>query len=556
MLENKGNFKLNQYSIDLSAIVDPLCHLLIEISNLKKTEQSFHETIHQMFFLTDFDNGIIENDTIEEDDFIIELNKVIINKIMNDVAFFKNTGTLLLFKDKNILLSNDLEAKEIKNTLISFVKSKNPIGLLFDLIKIDALKIYKTQFIRLIHDASLSQIVKINSSQNINSHPIACDILNRDNISSLPIDEESVWVNERLFSKKYKIDIKPAKPTDISEFFISNKSIGIKIGDNFIPFDDINMYVKEENSIKFVWELFSYIYVENTIPRLTSDPEIIIKFKDQIKDERLNNLLSFLVSNLYINTKDGAQIPELYKDFFEEVYQIGNLDHLNQYSFYTSSDSVNQHSVLGIYSNSKSGSEYNLLHWIRYNEDSNKHPHYRSINPVKKELPKVYALLPEISFYFASKYFEDMFKQILENIEVDFLFNFNLYNKGIPDIFMEIDFLIKKSIGFLFIETKTKLTKYYIEDTISKFSKLHNVLKITHPNINIEYALIAPYCDSNIESYKYFIDMGKIEERNNVNNKIHSFDIPIPQFENLMLTCLVEPAFNKLEDKINQLCQK
>jgi hypothetical protein len=84
----------------------------------------------------------------------------------------------------------------------------------------------------------------------------------------------------------------------------------------------------------------------------------------------------------------------------------------------------------------------------------------------------VYALRPAYSYYLVSRYFEEMFNSILEELGCKYISNIELSKNGSNDIFIEIDSIVQKADGTLvYFENKTTLTKYNIEETISKIEQ-------------------------------------------------------------------------------------
>lgn len=69
-----------------------------------------------------------------------------------------------------------------------------------------------------------------------------------------------------------------------------------------------------------------------------------------------------------------------------------------------------------------------------------------------------------------SKYFENVFTQILKELECDYATNVHLSKTSDPkNDFIEIDALVKKNDHqIVYFENKTTLSKFNIDDTICK----------------------------------------------------------------------------------------
>jgi hypothetical protein len=330
------------------------------------------------------------------------------------------------------------------------------------------------------------------------------------------------------------------------------------MGNYLIPFEELDRFIKQEYSPEYLWGMFRFIYQNKSYQYINKDPEILLSFKEKAKETNLNKLLSFLNYNLYIRSEKKDRIAE-YSDFFEEIQEIEDLEYLKQYHFFTAKgNSEKTSTVLGVYSKEKHDSSYNLLHWIDYHKESNKYRFYRNLNYSEKGPAHIFALKPEISFYFVSKYFEDLLiKSIDPQIGSFFLSNFCIQIKNSK---IELDCLVKSGSKFIFIEAKTKLTKYCIEDTIDKFTMINRCISSNIPKNNVKYVLVSAYSDDSCEkSYKYFIDRSKQKsnnkERKGLNTKTYNFDVPMPEFDDTSITCISEPEFEKLKEEMKKICQ-
>lgn len=268
--------------------------------------------------------------------------------------------------------------------------------------------------------------------------------------------------------------------------------------------------------------------------------------------------MSHLKFNLYIEKKDNS-VPEKYLEYFDEVYSLGldKLHHIPDLNLFTSvREDPSDKSLIGVYSRAKVGSSYNLLHWVVGKDGDNAHIYSGGIKGKHTQIIKAFALKPQYSYYI-SKFFEDIFVDLLKELGVLYLNNIVLQYEGARASSIEIDVLLKKKDGtIVVIENKTNLSKENIELTLQKFEKFHLHLTQWFPDVKIEYLLVGPYSNKSVkEGFYHFIKNSEIGEDNREGYKcqMYDFKIPFAQFENLELRCIVEPEYSKLRSKIQTI---
>ena len=81
-----------------------------------------------------------------------------------------------------------------------------------------------------------------------------------------------------------------------------------------------------------------------------------------------------------------------------------------------------------------------------------------------------------------------MFEDMLTESVITSLSNFELYKSDDPkNCFIEIDKMVKKTDGSLvYIETKTTLNRYNIEDTLNEVVKFHQIMINSYPNLQMK----------------------------------------------------------------------
>lgn len=276
-------------------------------------------------------------------------------------------------------------------------------------------------------------------------------------------------------------------------------------------------------------------------------------FIEKGKDSEFCKLLSYLQYNLYIKSSEKIISPQ-FTHLFEEVYSISELEHLSNFCFYTGiPNPANNQTLLGVYGYEKTSSEYNLLNWVHASENAN-HRITRCSNCIEKKSQKVYALLPQYSYYFMSKYFEDNFADILEELRCEYITDVNLSRTSdVQNNFIQIDALVKKDDRIIYFENKTTLNKLNIDETIGKIENFHSFISKAYPYLKFEYIIISPYCDETIKnSYWYFAKDG-YTAREDIKHYAYDFVIPLAKFDNVSLRCIVEPEYEKMKALINSI---
>lgn len=389
---------------------------------------------------------------------------------------------------------------------------------------------------------------------------IDMSFIKTESIKAEKVDSEDYWIN---FDKYKNLGFELTKIEDYSLCIdpLSKKEIGLIISEKMLPFPnvDLTQYILESKLKNYFFDLISKTYNRKPTKGVIIKTEPILdEFKALKNNEQLNQLLSYLKNNYFI--VDPATIHANFTKFFNPVVLLDELECLNDYQFLMSSSTENE-TALGVYSKVKNEKSYNLMHWVNH-KGADKVNHFRAVSPTEKSKQIIQTLKPSISYYFLEKYFEDVFESILRKNNFQFFSNGNFYKNG--NSVCEIDFFIITPVKFYYIETKTKLSKFYIDDFLVQASKMIEKFKpILDQNIEIEFVICSGYSDENVSYYQYFIDesiakkdAGYNSTRVNLACKPYYFTVPIPDREGRTITCIAEPEYNKLEYLVLELCQR
>lgn len=529
------------YSIDVDALLAPVYHLVLELANAMYAGHPFNELAEEVFDV----EVITGKDSLDEEtspeSFLIEIARHLSGNLYANLDKLDGSNILLLYEPKKLLIA---PAKCKPNqTLIDWIKKAGMMREFLDLVKYEQINNSKETLVQLLNDQYFGSAVKVKAVNTLKATIIPINAL--ENYDVQPVDTESIWISNHL-SKRLSLN----EGTEYGELKFSDiDEISLKVGDFLVPLTGIDQHVKENDRQSFFWDMLNDIYVYRK-KSVSIYRERCGDFKKALKTSDFALLMSRLKYNLYIR-KEGQTVPDAYRQFFEEVYNIEEfIDKNNQILFtgtHLEEQVQNKQTMLGIYNTEKDGTDYNLHAWVNVEtEDRQKKTEAGGVEDIS--IKTVYALKPQYSYYFASTYFEDLFQEVLQELRIETLHDVELSlseNPGSP--YIEVDNFVRKQDGtIVFIENKTTLNRYNIEETVSKIAKFHQVMIDSYPSIHIEYLLAAPYMNDTVEeAYSYFMNV----EGSTATN----FFIPIARFNGIRLHCVIEPEYEKLKAMMAEL---
>ena len=539
--ESKSALMVYAYSIDVDALLAPVYHLVLELANATYAGHPFNELAEEVFDV----EVITGKDSLDEEtspeSFLIEIARHLSGNLYANLDKLDGSNILLLYEPKKLLIA---PAKCKPNqTLIDWIKKAEMMREFLDLVKYEQINNSKETLVQLLNDQYFGSAVKVKAVNTLKATIIPINAL--ENYDIQPVDTESIWISNHL-SKRLSLN----EGTEYGEVKFSDiDEISLKVGDFLVPLTGIDQHVKENDRQSFFWDMLNDIYVYRK-KSVSIYRERCGDFKKALKTSDFALLMSRLQYNLYVR-KEGQTVPDAYRQFFEEVYNIEEfIDKNNQILFtgtHLEEQVQNKQTMLGIYNTEKDGTDYNLHAWVNVEtEDRQKKTEAGGVEDIS--IKTVYALKPQYSYYFASTYFEDLFQEVLQELGIETLHDVELSlseNPGSP--YIEVDNFVRKQDGtIVFIENKTTLNRYNIEETVSKIAKFHQVMIDSYPSIHIEYLLAAPYMNDTVEeAYSYFMNVEGCTATN--------FFIPIARFNGIRLHCVIEPEYEKLKAMMAEL---
>lgn len=539
--ESKSLWSVYTYTIDIDKLLTPVYHLVLDVAKGTYAERLFNEWAGEVFDIRAITGRDALDEKMTDELFLIEISRYLKGFLYANLDKLDGTVIQLLYEPKGLLVAPS--RNKPAQALIAWIKRAEMMKAFLDLVKYGPVCNLKETLVKLLNDQYFGAAVKANEESALKAAVIPINAL--EGYEVLPVDPESIWINNKL-SKELDVN----EGTECGEVKFTNiDGISLMIGDFVFPLTGIDLYVKEDAKQNYFWKMLSDIYV-NKKKSISIYREQSGEFKAAFKTSEFAQLMAKLQYNLYIK-KEGQTVPEAYRQFFEEVYNIEEfIDKNNQILFtgtHLEEQVQNKQTMLGIYNTEKNGTDYNLHAWVNVEtEDRQKKTEAGGVEDIS--IKTVYALKPQYSYYFASTYFEDLFQEVLQELGIETLHDVELSlseNPGSP--YIEVDNFVRRQDGtIVFIENKTTLNRYNIEETVSKIAKFHQVMIDSYPSIHIEYLIAAPYMNETVEeAYSYFMNVEGCTATN--------FFIPIARFNGIRLHCVIEPEYEKLKAMMAEL---
>lgn len=538
---SKSVWSTYSYKIELDTLLSPIYHLVLDLLRAENTDKPFCEWARDAFSIDVITGKVNLDENMTEDELLIDISHYLKQFLYSKVDGLENKDIWLLYIDKELLIapSNTKPAKH----LIQWIKNSGIIEQFLELVKKEGLTAMKNTLVTLMNEQYYGQSVSASEIGKLKGAILRKDVFEGYHIE--PIDTESIWL-----SKKLKNELCWCDDTEFAEVtFPDVEGYSLLIGNVILPLEVIDQKVKPEASSEYFWRMLNDVYaLRNKTVSIFRDK--CMDFAAALKKSEFALLMKKLQYNLYIR-KDEEGIPDEYQNFFEEVYNIEEFRETTNKLFFTGTHMEGQieskQTMFGIYATQKEKTEFNLRAWI--NVDT---PEKQKLTEGKGDtsvnIQKVYALRPQYSYYFCKDYFEDMFANVLIDCGVDCLPNFELSRSDDAlKCYLEIDNMVRKQDGTLvYIENKTTMNRYNIEDTLNEVTKFHQIMSESYPNVRVEYLMVSLYQNDTVEEgYSYFTKAK--------GQTITDFRIPVARFDGVDLHCVIEPEYDKLKEKMEQL---
>lgn len=477
------------FSIDPIEVVESIVKYISSKNSEKHKEEHFIKSEFIDIFKEDFNDKDKDNNI---DSLIIHLSYLLKEELIKTVftsdnsIFFVNIngGYLLTTSDK---VNPNVSFYSICNILAKYIDFD------FDIF---------TSLLSQLHTNPV--IIKLIITQN--KKEVKNIIYNMNDLTTNEeeetVDEESCIIKEKVIKDSYSLDIHGKEVYEVYDS--SHNLLGIHIDNSFFPLTNEILLIR--NSLLDITKAYLLSSISYNKPKNFIQQDELQNFLNDSQREDFLELLSKLTNNLYINFEDIVEHNE-FERYFNELYLVRGLKNLEDFHYFVNSDKTNREGtqarkiLLGIYTDPKIGTEYNLLHWITLDIRANSINDYsgKSI-PIKiPEIQKVWALNQACSYYFISDFFEDFFEIQLKKAGIKYKRNISItYSNGKS---REIDFLLFLSNKITAIECKTRLDKYNVEDTIQKTEILYREIPTELDKDHIEFMMFSLFYNENIRDH-------------------------------------------------------
>lgn len=540
------NIDSNDIEYAVSLFSDDFYEML-EISKdeyLAQDEKSQYTYTKEQFFDTISSN--LNSYYLRSDIFINKL------KGKDHLYYFKDTFTIYS------TIGDSKDTKQINNNLNKAFKSINIVSEVLNYLDNKNLK-ESIKSISTIYDFNKNGLyINILNSEFFKPELLSVpeEQINFDILESELFDFENVWINfDNDLCNNLDFD------TEKDEYYLiqdneSKKVVGLKVNNRILlKYNiDFSKYIKEEFENQYTWQLLKENLFKKRPQTLAHNSSLVNDFKTKSKEKDFNKLLCNLQYNLYIDR--NIKIKRNYRTFFEEFIIVNKLEELSNFKFFLPDDKKEKE-LLGIYSNNKIASKYNLIHYLKHKDEKHLDSFVNSNSNIKAK-EKVNILKAELSFYLVEKYYEDIIEEILNDLKLDYLSNIELSIKGV--VKAEFDFVIFRDNKFYFIEAKTTLSKDNVYETSKKYNdNIENLKKITNCDLsNFRFILAGLLSNPNLDNYKHFFNLREAKYnsvRRGFNVIPYKFNMPFFNHQKLELECIAEPELLKLKEFIKEICQ-
>ena len=529
------------YKIELDVLLSPIYHLVLDLIREDYKDKQFYEWAGEVFRIKTINGKDGLDEGVSEDLFLMDISRFLEDYLYSKVDCLGKTGIKLIYRSQGLLIAPS--SPKPTSSLTKWIKNAGVIEKFLELVNHSGIYSLKDALINLMNEQSFNQSVKATRNG-----PLKGTFIKKEMVESFgiqPIDNEAIWLcNE--WKNKSQVDVN----TEFGEVrFPAVDDYSISIGEYILLLTVIDHLVKPEAMPEYFWDMLNNVFAYRS-KNASVFREKCTEFAKDIKNSDFALLMKKLQYNLYIR-KDSEGIPEKYQKYFEEVYNIEEFkEKTNQLLFtgnHVAEQIKNKQTMLGLYATQKEETEFNLRAWINV-DSTEKQRITKGDGDSEVNIQTVYALRPQYSYYFCKDFFEDMFAEVLKDCDVVHLSNFELSRNDNPtNCYIEIDNMVKKQDGTLvYIESKTTLNRYNIEETLNEVAKFHEVMINSYPNVRIEYLLVSPYLNETVEEgYSYFTT--------ETGRSVTDFYIPIARFNGVNLHCVVEPEYDKLTEKMETL---
>lgn len=555
----QNGIRVTRFQFDLSAL-----NLILSIIFDAFREESGEETEAQTL------RKIFKTDNIEKDFYVTLRDDSTIDSFLQDlesglgqyfeklIPLTKDMDVLFLFHDKEtdrgcmISLiktpaSTD-DTKRIARSINGFFRRYGYTQMFRSYLNEDA---YATRYDKLsthFADEFKKDIVKFDDEIIIPYYPFSYNAL-RNTTEETYVKTD---FNSFVFNNDYMAEIEHKQRFErrkIYEIIFDGKRMGFRINGIVYPLKDRSWLFKDSEKLSTSFKRLCNVYAKHQIHKIGD--KALEEFVSYAFEPNFCQMISQIKCNYYLPSQ--CTIEEKYKCLFDTVQLYEKIEDFDGIHIFTNTGE-GEHD-LGLYTNPKRGKHYHLRHWYKQT-DSGKIDHYTSESTPSLERPNViYALKPRYSYYFMHKYFEDVLKCILTDLDYEFSDNCEYVSPQQDNATIcEADFIVKRQDKIIIIEAKTCLSKETLTDTINnKVKVMSEMFGSMFPGVRFEFLLVSQLSSNELGPVDYFINTNAKKKLNDYNGmSSYEFEVNVNSEAGVSLKCISHPDLNSLKELIKK----
>lgn len=366
------------------------------------------------------------------------------------------------------------------------------------------------------------------------------DFMKMDDVELQAVEINDVWINHSVYSRFTGSDHLQGEYRIIAK---SEAPLAIKVNDYIIPINqDVESTHLKKSEILYIWWLINHFCSEKNNRTSTKEE---LSFSQNCKDSRFSKMMDSLKYNLYLQTE-----PEKpHYEFFDELLLLDDLKRLEGFELFVPDQGDNQ-IVFGAYQKQKAYGEndYNLAHLIYSNKDSLERGKVDSSNSIEKK--RVWTLKPQLAYYVASNFFEDIVDHALRELGRTYIRNVVIVSDNQNK--HEFDFVINCDDTIWFVECKTTLTT----SMIFEYSEKCKWLKTLFPSAvtSFRFAILGYHGVDELSLLSK--NPESITKENGWNSISCNFSVNLSvdsSAKSDVLHCVVNPLYLKLKEDITNI---
>lgn len=545
-------FDLSALNLILSIICDAFREELGEETEAQTLRKIFKtEDIERDFYVTLRDDSTIES-------FLQDLESGLGQYFEKLIPLTKGMDVLFLFHDEETdrgcmvsLIKTPASTDDIKRiarSINGFFRRNGYTQMFRSYLKEEAYAIRYDKLSTHFADEFKKDIVIFDDEIIIAHYPFAYKAL-RNTTEDTYVKTD---FNSFVFNNDYMAEIEHKQRfvrSKIYEIISDGKRVGFRINGIVYPLKDRSWLFKDSEKLSASYKRLCDVYAKHQIQKIGD--KALEEFVSYAFEPNFCQMLSQIKCNYYLPSQ--CAIDEKYKCLFDTVQLYEKIEDFDGIHIFTNTGE-GEHD-LGLYTNPKIGKHYHLRHWYKQT-DGDKIEHYTSETTPSSERPNViYALKPRYSYYFMHKYFEDVLKYILKDLNYEFSENCEYVSPQQDNATIcEADFIVKRPDKITIIEAKTCLSNETLTDAINnKVKVMIKMFRSMFPGVKFEFLLVSQLSSNELGPVDYFINADAKKKLNDYNGmSSYEFDINVDMDAGVTLKCISHPDLNTLKEMIKK----